>query len=650
MEAPRTSKGGYRFGLFHFDPVEGKLFRKGLPVQLRGQPLQILLALLERPGEIVTREALSRSLWADGTYVEFDASLNAALKRLRFALRDNADNPVFVETIPKQGYRFIAAVKREPGSDLSLRAVSPQAQPRVRGDRSNTLRFTSAAKSRAWWLLAPAALLFSLMWLYGAVRLGGPTRLKVIAVLPFNNQGSGPELEFLRYAIANDLVTDLSHIRSVSVRPFASTSKYATQPSDPVKIGRELRVSHVLAGGYLREGPNLLITMELVDVARNEPVWRDEVTISGSDLLDLRSELADRTTGGLVPALNLLSAAAKEIPKPHDPRAFELYFHSVGFSRDPQPNVVAIKNLEESVSLDPGYAPAWDELCRRYYIDYEYGNGGDLARAKAVSACRRVGDLDPDGIMTMAPILAEQGDLVSAYDDAAALLGRRPSSSLSHYMMSYVLRYAGLLREAANECDAALAIDPGFWQFRSCATTYTLLGDFERARKYIALDANTGFARALRMEVELRTGDRDAALTDSAAASEAGGLLYTEVIQACLGPSPRTELEKAEAEVDRDPRLEDPEGLYRYAAVLSFCGQGEAAAAQLRKAIERNYCSYPVMDSDPLLNAIRQRPEFPQLREAGMRCRENFLAHRSQAARIQKAALCSRCGTPSVRF
>jgi DNA-binding winged helix-turn-helix (wHTH) protein len=113
MEASVLPRRVYRFGLFQVDLDGGKLLRQGVPVKLQEQPLRVLCLLLERPGEIVSREELRQSLWPEGTHVEFDGSLNAALKRLRFAIGDDADNPIFIETVPRRGYRFIAPVERE---------------------------------------------------------------------------------------------------------------------------------------------------------------------------------------------------------------------------------------------------------------------------------------------------------------------------------------------------------------------------------------------------------------------------------------------------------------------------------------------------------------------------------------------------------
>src|SRR5712671_4842057 len=110
MDTPVISKRVYRFGLFEVDVESGKLLRQGTRVKLQDQPFRLLCLLLERAGQVVTREELRQSLWSGNTYVEFDGSLNAALKRLRYALGDAADNPIFVETLPKRGYRFLAPV------------------------------------------------------------------------------------------------------------------------------------------------------------------------------------------------------------------------------------------------------------------------------------------------------------------------------------------------------------------------------------------------------------------------------------------------------------------------------------------------------------------------------------------------------------
>ncbi|MGA7381743.1 MAG: winged helix-turn-helix domain-containing protein [Terriglobales bacterium] len=622
----------YRFGLFQVDPDSGKLLRQGVPVKLQEQPLRVLCLLLEHSGQVVTREELRQSLWPDGTYVEFDGSLNAALKRLRFALGDDADNPIFIQTVPRHGYRFIAPVECEQSSDIST-SVEPlpleSSGLQISGDRRSP---GSRLRLQPWWILAAMAVVLGFMlagWRY--FRRSQPTRQatrRVIAVLPFTNEGAGPDFDYLRYAIPNDLVTDLTYARSVTVRPFASTSRYASQPADPAAVGKELRVTHVVAGGFLLDNHNLRVTLELVDVAQNRPVWREEVTVSPQDMVALHDKLAVRAAQGMLPAIDVANASTNETPTPKNEKALELFSHSLTIPRDPGPNQLAIKMLEESVSVDSGYAPAWGELGARYSNDYHYGNGGEAAVAKALQAFKRQSELDPNWPVVSTYIRVEQGDLDGAYDQAAGFLRRHPDVATGHHAMSYVLRYAGLLDESERQCGETIALDPGFNGFRSCATPFIFQGDYASAQTYIRLDEHSGFAAMLRILIALRTGNAADALAESDAASQ-GGFRFADLARMYLNHAPEAELRRAAKDLEVEPRSSrDPETLYVNAAVLSFCGQGDAALRQLRKAIKGKYCSYPAMEKDPLFDPIRQRAEFAELRQAAIQCQQDFLAHR----------------------
>jgi tetratricopeptide (TPR) repeat protein len=369
--------------------------------------------------------------------------------------------------------------------------------------------------------------------------------------------------------------------------------------------------------------------MELFYVARNETVWRDHFTVSPQELIKMEAQFATRITGGLLPAINVVAAPAAELPSSRNERAFVLYLRSLGVSHDPgEPNKVGINDLEESVALDSQYAPAWDELGWRYYIEYAYGNGGPGERDKVYEVHRLQREADPNGTANSITLRAEEGDLNGAYEEAAALLKRRPDSSIAHFEMGYMLRYAGLLDEAERECDTTIKIDPGWYVFRSCAQPFILDGKYVEARKYVHLDENSGFGALLRIEIALRTGDKQDALAATSLAVE-NGFPLAKLVPYCFDHGSATELGKAAAELETDPRSDrDSELLYQNAATLSFCGQADAALRVLRKAIAGNYCSYPAMDKDPLFSSIRWRPEFGDLRRAGMACQQDFLAHR----------------------
>jgi len=653
----------YRFGLFEADAESGKLLREGVRVKLQDQPFRLLCLLLERAGELVSREELRQSLWRADTYVEFDGSLNAALKRLRYALGDSADNPIFIETLPKRGYRFLAPVTVKESSPVAVQELPPTvpAPPEPPVEISilkNTESEGQPAISKAverprHWrqTLFATAVVVGLAFLvvasyhrlttgrdHGAGGSISPTPRVVIAVLPFSNEGAGPDFDYLRYAIANDLVTDLTYARSVTVRSFASTRRYGSQTVDPEIVGKELRVTHVVTGGFLKDKQNLRVNLELVEIEQNRPIWREEVTVPPQDLVALHDKLAVRAAQGLLPAMNVAGASPDEISTPKNEQALELFSHSLSIPLDPESNLLAIKKLEESVSLDSSYAPAWGELGNRYYYDYHYGNGGKAAAAKALQAYKRQSELDPNWPAVSTGVRAEQGDVNGAYDQAAAFLRRHPDVALGHHSMSYVLRIAGLLDEANQECSAALALDPGFNRFRSCAIPYVLQGDYGHAQSYIRLDEQSGFGAMLRMAIALRSGNTAAALAESEAAIQ-GGFRFVDLARMYLNHAPEAELRKATAALEVDPRAaSDPEMLYFNAGVLSYCGQGDAALRQLRRAIAGNYCSYPAMDKDPLFDPIRQRAEFADLRIAAVQCQQRFLTHRAQVEATLAAA------------
>ena len=621
MQSAPVSTKVFRFGLFEADVARGTLSRSGVRVKLQDQPFRVLLVLLERAGEIVSREELRQKLWPDGTYVDFDGSLNAVLKKLRAAIDDDSDNPRFIQTVPRRGYRFIAPVSIEADS-------SPQLQ-------------SAPVKRPISWLqigrgVAVVLVTFILAFIGWKYLRKPPASVAasqtVVAVVPFTNEGAGPDFDFLRYAIADDLVTDLSHAHSVSVRPLASTSKYGSQPADPATIGSELRVTHVVAGGFLVENHQLMVSMEVVDIGKNQPVWREQVSVAPGELIKLHQKLAKTAELGILPAISVTPSLVAEVPHPNNEEALDLFFHSLTLPFEPEPNRLAIKKLEQSVALDSSYAPAWQQLAWRYYMDFHYGDAGDAAITKSLEASERQSQLDPNTPPVSITIHTEQGDLNAAYDQASEFLKRRPDSSMAHFWMSYVLRYAGVLSEANNECDAALALDPGFSMLRSCAFPFIMAGDYANAQQYINLDSS--FGAWMRLRIAMRKGNSAAVLNESnealrAGFSRAGDLAV--LFQSCLNHSPQEQIRNTMARIETDPVAAlDREIPYQIAEDFAFCGQVEGALRQLRKAIQGNYCSYPAMDKDPVFDAIRRRPEYAELRAAAVQCQQSFLAHRRQ--------------------
>jgi len=462
------------------------------------------------------------------------------------------------------------------------------------------------------------------------------TNPTTVAVLPFQNLGSDKDADFLRLALPDEIATGLSYVRSLSIRPFATTSKYTAPGLDLQQVGREMRVSDIVTGHYLKEGDQLQITLEAVDVENNRTLWRDTLNAAAPDMIAMRSQITAKVRAGLIPALGGETEAAETSTRPNNEEAYDLYLRSLALPHDPGPNKEAIPMLERAVGLDPTYAPAWANLGRRYYLDSQYGGGGEAMFQKSNIALERALLLDPNLTIAVGQRIAnrtERGEMVKAYQDAASWVERQPKNAVAHFVLGYVLRYAGLLDESARACEEAISLDSGNYLFRACAFTFSQMGNPSRAMDFSQLDAGSTWANSNGMWIFVRQGKL----------AEARALLqklpsdgdYTRFDTACLN---RRSPESSSAELDRAVReLEpsfgnnpDPENRYLFATDVAFCGQKDLALRLLKSAIDGKYCAYQALQKDPMLASLRSTPEFAQLLSAAKQCQDSFLAERAR--------------------
>jgi serine/threonine protein kinase len=500
----------------------------------------------------------------------------------------------------------------------------------------------SAPRSRAplWIGLTVAAVAAaSLAWFF-ARRPASPSTTAArgqtsIAVLPFQSLGSDKSADFLRLALPDEIVTTLSRVPSLAIRPFAATRKYEKGDIDPQSAGKELGVGTVLTGHYIREGDRLQVTLEVMDTDSNRVLWRDTLNGSAQDLIPLQQQITARLNEGLLPLIGAGGVGTAGGTKPKNPEAYDLYLRSAAISPDPVPNKQAITMLERSVELDPSYAPAWSALSGRYYNDGTYSDGGQRALDRSQAAAERGFALDPHLPEVSRRLIVkrvEGGDLNAAYDQAVELLRRRPDSADAHFSLSYVLRYAGLLDEACAECDIARRLDPKnsrIW--RSCAISFFQLDRYDRAWDYIKAENESVWARNTSVTLLMRQGK----LTEARdVARGLGPDMFSRAVRACLENRPRTEVDAlASAETTGLITIRDSEPKYFAAGDFSRCGYPDLALRLLRRAVEQNYCAYPAMDKDPLLDSVRGTPEFAEIRKMGIACQQRFLAHRAGTKR-----------------
>ncbi|MGA8763540.1 MAG: protein kinase [Candidatus Sulfotelmatobacter sp.] len=484
----------------------------------------------------------------------------------------------------------------------------------------------------AWFAgIVAACVIGVLLWQFKRSSASGTSRASAtaVAVLPFQNLGSDKDTDFLRMALPDEIATTLSQVPSLSIRPFAMTSKYIGANVDLQKAGLDMRVSRIVTGHYLREGEQLQIRLEAVDVENNSSVWRDSINVSTLDMIAMREQLTAKVRQELLPVLGASVSAAENGTRPKSEEAYDLYLRSVAVPHDSAPNKEAIEMLERAVGMDPSYAPAWAALGTRYYLDATFSNGGEAIFERSNAAYERALVLDPNLIDAAGNLITnhvERSESNKAYKQAEELVKRHPKSADAHFTLSYVLRYAGLLEEAGHECDVAIALAPGNFAFRSCAWSFFQLGKTGRAMDFIRLDAGSEWSNRSVVFVLLRAGNLEEARQATKRMVDTPAW-HRDLLEACLSAHPDGSLDRIAAQTETAVMAQhDPETWYEEGSILAYCGKRDIALRLIGGAIEHNYCATTALQTDPLLVKIRGTPEFNHLVSASTDCQKRFLA------------------------
>ena len=517
-------------------------------------------------------------------------------------------------------------LKKETESGLTRTAGRATAPVRV---LTNT--FQTPGKRQSYLLLAVTALLITVLvrWEPGFSNTGPdswqePSK-NAIAVLPLQNLNGDFSVDYLRFALADEIANTLTYSRTLDVRPSAVTRKYVNADLDPQQVGRDLHVGTVLTGHFQKQGNHLLVTLEAIETGTERLLWQTNLTGSTQDLIGMQQQLAKQVRQGLLPMLGAAGGFLETSTRPNNQEAYDLYLRSVALSHDAAPNREAIKSLEHVVELDPNYAPAWAEVGQRYYYDATYSNGGEQMFQHSNVALERALALDPNLIAAASQLIVnrvDRGELGKAFEAAAALAKRRPENAQAHFTLGYVQRYAGMLEESTRQCDTALTLAPGNFQFRSCAWAFMELGKFDRARDFIQLDAGSEWANYITPSLLLREG-RTAEAREAVKRMSNAPHYHRDLMEACVGLRPPSELDRmakdAETSQPSDP---DPELSYYQGAIFAYCGKKAAAFHMLKTAIELNYCAYSNLLSDPLLRGLHSDRQFDELLTAAHACQQ----------------------------
>jgi TolB-like protein/DNA-binding winged helix-turn-helix (wHTH) protein/Flp pilus assembly protein TadD len=467
---PSTSDaiGVVRFEPFELNARDGELRKHGVKLRLQEQPFQVLVRLLERPGELVTREELRSQLWPADTFVDFDHSLNAAVNRLRDCLGDVAERPRFIETVPRRGYRFVAPVQRTP----------PPAPPdEIRLDTHQSPLDTRQTPSRAWTAgalaLVVAAIVSVAAWFGPKNAASGRTARErvMLAVLPLEDLNADPQGLYFSDGLTEDIITRLGGLEPQRLGVIARTSvmQYKATKKGIDQIGRELGVQYVLEGSVRRTADHVRVTAQLIQVRDQTHLWAKSFDRDVRDILALQSDLARAVA--LEAAVNLSGPVHDRLRTVEsvNPSALDFYLRGrEAWNRRTEEDIrAAIPLFEAAIRSEPGYARAYAGLADAHTVLAAWalgalppGEGYSRSRAE-VSKALELDDTLAEAHTTMAAISAfYDWDAVDAQKEFRRAIELNPSYATAHHWYAEHLATIGRFDDMLAESREAERLDP----------------------------------------------------------------------------------------------------------------------------------------------------------------------------------------------
>jgi TolB-like protein/DNA-binding winged helix-turn-helix (wHTH) protein len=361
----QSPPGRLRFGKFELDPSSGELHQNGHKIPLAPKAFELLRALVERPGQVVTREELRAKLWASHTFVEFDDSLNHTVKKLRQALGDSAENPQFIETLPRYGYRFIAPVD---GTGITRSTREPKSK-----------RHTAVAAFLGAAVLAVVVGLLTLdggRWRSRLSRHGSEPPIRSLAVLPLSNLTGDQQQDYFADGMTDALITDLAKIRELKVISRTSVMQFKDVKKPLPEIARTLGVDGILEGSVQRSGQRVRITAQLIRAPSDTHLWAESYERDTRDVLTLQGEIAQAVAREIKVAVTPEEATHLSRARTVNPTAYEHYLQGQYhyYKWKSEDFRTAIDYFQKAIAADPHWAPPYAAMANSY--GWLWINGG----------------------------------------------------------------------------------------------------------------------------------------------------------------------------------------------------------------------------------------------------------------------------------
>jgi TolB-like protein/DNA-binding winged helix-turn-helix (wHTH) protein/tetratricopeptide (TPR) repeat protein len=465
-----------RFGTYEVSLQSGEVRKSGLRIRVQQQPMKLLQILLEHPREVVTREELRSRVWPNESFGDFDQALNIAIGKLRSALGDSAENPRFIETLPKRGYRFIADVSvLDAGARPKVPAVAGDLPAPEPGHALQGAGLAVAPKRRLWLtgrVIGALTFVLSLsilsVWLFRS-RIPAPAGIRSLAVLPLENLSGDASQNYFADGMTDELITDLAQISALRVISRTSVMAYKGARKPLPQIARELNVDAVVEGTVLRSGDQVRITAQLIEASTDKHLWSQSYEGELRDTLALQSRVASAIADQIRINLTPREQAALRKVKVVNPEAYESYLKGRYFwnKRTADGLKAALAYFKQAIEEDPNYAKAYSGLADTYALlgDWQYAvmtpkEAFPEAKAAAIHALELDNTLG-EAHNSLAFVLdGFDWDLDAGGKEFQRAIELNPGYATAHHWYAWHLTLLGRFDEAIAEMRKAENLDP----------------------------------------------------------------------------------------------------------------------------------------------------------------------------------------------
>jgi TolB-like protein/DNA-binding winged helix-turn-helix (wHTH) protein/Flp pilus assembly protein TadD len=507
-----------RFGTYEVSFQSGDVRKSGLRIRVQQQPMKLLEILLEHPGEVVTREEFRTRVWPNESFGDFDQALSISIGKLRSALGDSAENPRFIETLPKRGYRFIADVsvvdaEAPPKTQKPMAGDLPATDP---GHKIQDAGLAVGPNRRLWatrWVIGALALFIIIsLSILSVWRFRSPAPasagIRSIAVLPLENLSGDASQNYFADGMTDELITDLAQISALRVISRTSVMAYKGARKPLPQIARELNVDAVVEGTVLRSGDQVRITAQLIEASTDKHLWSQSYEGELRDTLALQNRVASAIADQIRINLTPQEQAALKNVKVVNPEAYESYLKGRYFwnKRTADGLKVALAYFKQAIEEDPKYAQAYSGLADTYALlgDWQYAvmtpkEAFPKAKAAAIKALELDSTLG-EAHNSLAFVLdGFDWDFDSAGKEFQRAIELDPGYATAHHWYAWHLSLLGRfddaiagMRKAENLDPLSLIINADLAELLGLAHSYD--ESIQQSRKTIEMDPHFALA------------------------------------------------------------------------------------------------------------------------------------------------------------